>query len=199
MLNFQICCQFYGLCTSFSMLKNKVMVMPPLDNPRWERFAQELAKGQSQTGAYLTAGYKGAKSPTTAASRLLTNVKVAARVKELQQRGAERAEVTVASLIADLDEDRKLARGAGQASAAVAATMAKAKLLGLVIDRKEVGAPGEFDEIENMSADELAREQLADRHKTVAVLPTVAAVASEQSSRCRKRPGLQSTSSPDPF
>jgi hypothetical protein len=76
-------------------------------------------------------------------------------VKELQQRGAERAEVTVASLIADLDEDRKLARGAGQASAAVSATMAKAKLLGLVIDRKEVGAPGEFDQIENMSADEL--------------------------------------------
>jgi Terminase small subunit len=135
--------------------ENKVMVMPPLDNPRWERFAQELAKGQSQTGAYLAAGYKGAKSPTTAASRLLTNVRVAARVKELQQRGAERAEVTVASLIADLDEDRKLARGAGQASAAVAATMAKAKLLGLFIDRKEVGAPGEFDEIENMSADEL--------------------------------------------
>jgi phage terminase small subunit len=50
------------------------MVMPPLDNPRWERFAQELAKGQSQTGAYLAAGYKGAKSPTTAASRLLANV-----------------------------------------------------------------------------------------------------------------------------
>jgi hypothetical protein len=77
------------------------------------------------------------------------------RVKELQQRGAERAEVTVASLIADLDEDRKLARGAGHASAAVAATMAKAKLLGLFIDRKEVGAPGEYADLENMSADEL--------------------------------------------
>jgi hypothetical protein len=67
--------------------------MPPLDNPRWERFAQELAKGQSQTGAYLAAGYKGAKSPTTAASRLLTNVKILERVRELQERGAARAEV----------------------------------------------------------------------------------------------------------
>jgi Terminase small subunit len=71
--------------------------MPPLDNPRWERFAQELAKGQSQTGAYLAAGYRGAKSPTTAASRLLTNVKILERVRELQERGADRAEVTVGS------------------------------------------------------------------------------------------------------
>jgi phage terminase small subunit len=134
--------------------------MPPLENPRRECFAQELAKGQSQTGAYLAAGYKGAKSPTTAASRLLTNVKVVARVKELQQRGAERAEVTVASLCADLDEDRALARKLGQSSAAVAATMAKAKLLGLVIDRKEVGAPGEFADLEDMTSDEL-REHFA--------------------------------------
>ena len=146
--------------------------MPPLDNPRWERFAQELAKGQSQTGAYLAAGYKGAKSPTTAASRLFTNVKVAARVKELQQRGAERAEVTVASLIADLDEDRALARGAGQASAAVAATMAKAKLLGLFIDRKEVGAPGELADLEDMTTDEL-REQFAALVSAVAAAEDV--------------------------
>jgi hypothetical protein len=81
-------------------------------------------------------------------------------VKELQQRGAERAEVTVASFCADLDEDRALARKLGQSSAAVAATMAKAKLLGLVIDRKEVGAPGELADLEDMTTDEL-REQFA--------------------------------------
>jgi hypothetical protein len=37
--------------------------MPPLDNPRWERFAQQLVKGKSQTEAYRNAGYR-AKAAT---------------------------------------------------------------------------------------------------------------------------------------
>jgi hypothetical protein len=38
--------------------------------------------------------------------------------------------------------------------------MGKAKLVGLVVDRKEVGAPGEFADLEDMTTDEL-REQFA--------------------------------------
>src|SRR5262245_41595877 len=106
------------------------MVMPPLDNPRWERFAQELAKGQSQTGAYLAASYKGAKSPTTAASRLLTNVKILERVRELQERGAARAEVTVESLIREAEEIRKEALAARQFSAAIAARTREGRFVG---------------------------------------------------------------------
>jgi hypothetical protein len=44
-------------------------------------------------------------------------------------------EVTVASLINDLEEDRKLARELGQASAAVAANTLKAKLAGRLVER----------------------------------------------------------------
>jgi len=33
--------------------------------------------------------------------------------------------------------------------------MGKAKLVGLLVDRKEVGGPGEFADLENMTADEL--------------------------------------------
>jgi putative tryptophan/tyrosine transport system substrate-binding protein len=68
------------------------------------RFAQELAKGQSQTGAYLAAGYRGDKSPAAAASRLSANVKVAARLRELQERTATKAEVTRDSILAELEE-----------------------------------------------------------------------------------------------
>src|SRR6516165_6661781 len=39
-----------------------------------------------------------------------------------------------------------------QASAAVAATMGKAKLCGMLVERKETGKPGDFD---NMSIEEL--------------------------------------------
>ncbi len=46
----------------------------------------------------------------------------------------------------------------GQNAAAVAASMGKAKIRGLIVDRREVGAPGEF---EAMDADAL-RKWIAD-------------------------------------
>jgi phage terminase small subunit len=63
--------------------------MPPLDNPRWERFAQQLVKGKSQTEAYRNAGYR-AKAATVNASQLLTKPKVAERLRELQEGAAAR-------------------------------------------------------------------------------------------------------------
>jgi len=56
-----------------------------------------------------------------------------------------------------LEEARKLAAEINQPSAAVAATLGKAKVAGLIVDRKEVGKPGEF---EGMNVDEL-REYIA--------------------------------------
>src|SRR5262245_40019003 len=52
----------------------------------------------------------------------------------------------------ELEQARKQAAEINQPSAAVSATVAKAKLAGLVVDRKEVGKPGEFD---GMNVDEL--------------------------------------------
>jgi len=73
--------------------------MPILENPKHERFAQELAKGKSQAEAYQTAGYKPSEPH---ASRLASNGKVTARVIELLQRASERAEVSVATVLAEL-------------------------------------------------------------------------------------------------
>lgn len=108
--------------------------MPVLDNPRHERFAQELAKGKSATEAYNAAGYQGDR---TAASRLSTNVNVQSRLAELQSRAAEKAVVTVEDIARQLDEDRTFARENGAAAAAVSATMGKAKVLGLVVEKSE--------------------------------------------------------------
>src|SRR4051812_24033431 len=88
--------------------------MPVLKNARWERFAQELAKGKSQTEAYALAGYTGDR---TAASRLATNVNILGRVTELKKRGAERAELSIETVtrrlvgIADKGEALKDAPG----------------------------------------------------------------------------------------
>lgn len=137
--------------------------MPVLSNPRHERFAQELAKGMSQTEAYKLAGYSASdETARRTASVLMTKHDVVARVAELQQRGAVRAEVTVESLIGEAEEARLLAVKLNNPAAAVAAIREKGVLSGKRIERSERGQPGEF---EGMNADELrdyvAREAAA--------------------------------------
>lgn len=107
----------------------------PLKNARHERFAQELAKGKSQVDAYAAAGYEPKESN---ASRLIANDKVAARVRELKAKAAEKAVVTAADIAQQLDEDREFARKLKQASACVSASAWKAKVLGLIVDRANV-------------------------------------------------------------
>src|SRR4051794_10097290 len=115
--------------------------MPILRNQRRERFAQEIAKAKTATQAMAIAGYSDPRNST----RLMKKDEVRCRIDELRGRGAERAEVTVASLVAELEASRKLAAKQGQASAAVSATMGKAKILGLIIDRRETGDVGAYD------------------------------------------------------
>ena len=113
-------------------------------NARHERYAQALAAGKSAAEAYELAGYRPNKGN---AVRLKDNEHVRKRVAELQARGAERAEVTLVSLLAELEEARLLALQENQSSAAVQATLGKAKLTGHIIDRRETGTPGEFDHL----------------------------------------------------
>jgi hypothetical protein len=110
--------------------------MPALKNARHERFAQELAKGSSQADAYAAAGFKPSEQN---ACRLTRNDKVAARILELKEKAAEKAVVTAADIAQQLDEDRQFARELKQASAAVSASLGKAKVLGLIVNR--IGGP----------------------------------------------------------
>ena len=109
--------------------------MPVLANAKHERFAQGLAKGLSATEAYTKAGYVGDR---TAASRLSTNVNVQRRVSELQEKAAFQVGVTLESLTEELEQARLLAmKDEKGASAAVAASMGKAKLHGFLVERSE--------------------------------------------------------------
>ena len=90
----------------------------------------------------------------TNAARMMTNDDLRKRIADLQDARAKRAEVTIESLIAELEEARVLASKEGQAGPMVAASMGKAKLAGLLIDRKENGASGDFAK---MSADDRRR------------------------------------------
>ena len=102
---------------------------PTVRNPRHERFAQELATGKSADAAYVLAGYRANRSN---AARLNANQDIQRRVAEIQSLGAERAAITVETLIAEAEEARSKAMDEkGGAAAAVAAITAKAKLAGL--------------------------------------------------------------------
>jgi hypothetical protein len=108
--------------------------VPPLENQRHERFAQELAKGKTATEAYALAGYKPHDGN---AATLRGNQRVSERVLELQERSAIKTEITIESLIREAGEIQEAAKKDGQHSAAVAALTAKAKLAGLWIDKAE--------------------------------------------------------------
>lgn len=125
--------------------------MPALPNARHERFAQELAKGETADAAYVAAGFKANRGN---AARLKANESVMTRLAELQGKAAVRAVVTTESLIAEADEIKAKALESAQYGAANAALTLKAKLAGKLIDRAEVGKPGDFD---RMSDDELER------------------------------------------
>lgn len=116
--------------------------MPALSNPKHERFAQALAKGETAIAAYEQAGYAPDRG---AASRLSANVSIEARVAELLNRAATRTEITVAGITGRLlkiaDKGEKLDGAAGLAVSR-AALMDAAKLNGLVIDKGELSGPG---------------------------------------------------------
>jgi len=101
-----------------------------------EHFARAFVETSNQSEAYRRA-YNTSKMKTETiakrASELMQDGEVAGMVAELKAVHAKRHAVTVDSLIAELEEARNVALDTHppQSSAAVAATMGKAKLCGL--------------------------------------------------------------------
>ena len=110
--------------------------------PKQEAFAQAVASGMSQSDAYRAA-YK--VRPTTkpetvnqAASRLMADSNVTARVEELRQPVVEAAQITLASHLERLKALSQAAEDGGQYSAAITAEVARGKASGLYIDKTEL-------------------------------------------------------------
>lgn len=80
------------------------------------------------------------------AKEVMDNVKIAARIADLRKPFIEKHEVTVDSLIKELEEAREAALKAEtvQSSAAVSATMGKAKLLGFGVEKLELTVNAEL-------------------------------------------------------
>jgi hypothetical protein len=136
--------------------------MPVLANHRRELFAQLLFQGFPAVDAYQKAGYK---THDGNACILAKHPEILARLEEIRGEGeqgwpvgtravAARANVTVESLVQKHDEIYRRALESGQLSAGVSAVKEISVLTGHRVERREVGAPGEF---ENMTDEELER------------------------------------------
>lgn len=152
--------------------------MPVLKNARHETFAQGLAKGMSATDAYAAAGYKGDRK---AASNLWTNMDVKDRVTELQSKAVKKVEITVDSLAQELEEARAIALAEKQSSAAVSATMGKAKLFGLGVENRRMSGTIQIVNITIEQLSVLTRDELTLLEAAYPVLEKLRLVGSDTS------------------
>ena len=142
--------------------------MPVLSNAKRELFCQHLALGKTASEAYALAGYKPSRSN---ASVLKAKQNISGRLAEILRESEktvlDQIEYTRDALLSELEEARQLALKRGQPSAAVQASMGKARILGLIIDRREVGDPGAFDD----KTDEELMEEAKRRAAALGLLP----------------------------
>lgn len=130
--------------------------MGVLKNPKHEAFCQARVLGRTQLQAYEDAGYS--KPSDAVASRLSRNVKIAARIKELQHNVVEKFEITVEDITRKLDETYLCAKKWKVPSAMVAALHVKAKLGGLLVERAQVQVSHSYS---SMTLEELRFELAA--------------------------------------
>lgn len=103
--------------------------------PKREKFAQAVASGKTQADAYraaFDANKATAKTIQEAASRLMADSKVAARVDALRAPIVEKVGITLESHLRDLLALRNLAAKEKQMSAAISAEIARGKAAGVV-------------------------------------------------------------------
>ncbi len=109
-------------------------------NDRERKFVESYCSDAKFNGtkAAINAGYSE-KTARSKASQLLTKVNIQDAVQDFMNKESEKASVTVQSLIEELNENRRIALEAEtpQASAANAATMGKARLCGLDVQKIE--------------------------------------------------------------
>jgi phage terminase small subunit len=117
--------------------------------PKQEAFAQAYVETSNASEAYRRSYNAENMKPESIhvnACKLLGDAKVALRVEELREELRQKHRVTVDDILRELEEARTMAMTGErpQTAAMVAATMGKAKVLGLITDKAEVtGANGQ--------------------------------------------------------
>jgi translation initiation factor 1 (eIF-1/SUI1) len=110
--------------------------------PKQKKMAELIHQGKCVLHAYNEAGY----APSTWTPYVFKrNKKIIAYVRYLEERAMKKNDITVEKVLTDLESAKNLAMDGGQPSAAVNATMAQAKIVGLIVDRVEKKDVSEMD------------------------------------------------------
>ena len=155
--------------------------MPVLKNAKWEMFANHMARSpktrMSQAKAYLASGYRTTgHAAEVAASRLLKRVEIQQRIAEINEPVVRKTRASVDTLAAQFDAVFEGAVAAAQFGAAGNAAGLKAKLLGFMREKIEVGGVGEFNDCATQS-EVLERLVDEDPHKMLEFAQAVCVVA----------------------
>ena len=138
--------------------------MDVLKNVKHELFVQKWHETGNKSEAYRIAYPKSVnwtdKSVHNQASTLSKKPDVLARYKSLQDKTVEEHGITITSLLLELEEARVMALHPenAQSSAAVSATMSKAKLVGLdVVKIDHSSTDGTMTPVANMTDEQLLK------------------------------------------
>ena len=120
--------------------------------PKQEHFARLYVETGNASEAYRQAYNAENMKPETVtneAYKLLQDPDISAMVDDLKAEARQRHAVTVDDLLHELEQARAAALAAPtpQSSAAVSATMGKAKMLGLLVDKAEIKAEAETSQV----------------------------------------------------
>ena len=129
--------------------------------PKQEKFCRAYIETGNASEAYRRAYDAGGMKSETInrrAKECLDNGKIAACLASLKGHHLKRHDITVDSLVVELEEARTLAGTNQVPSAMVSASMGKAKLLGLLVDKQEhTGRGGEPLQPPEASTRDIAR------------------------------------------
>lgn len=129
--------------------------------PKMEAFVQAYFETGNASEAYRRAYDAQNMKPESIhvrACELLKHSKVAVRVKEIRAKAFERSALTAQTILDELEQARLLALSLEQPAAMVAASLGRAKVGGLIVERRENGGPGDFAK---MSDEELVEHAKA--------------------------------------
>lgn len=114
------------------------MILP---KAKHEHFAQLVANGETPPKAYVIVGYSE-QGAAQSANRLLRDADVSRRIAELRsavsERVIEKTAYGLAEAMREAEDARAFAMTLDNPNAVIAAIALKAKLNGLLIDRKEI-------------------------------------------------------------
>ena len=107
-------------------------------SPQQKKLAENISLGMSYRDAYAEAGYSGKFPYSKSSNSVVYTPEFKHYLFHLREQTAERTHQSVDLLIKQLDDARLLAMVERQVPAAVQAIMAKAKLLGYLVDKAEL-------------------------------------------------------------